>query len=82
MILPSLFLSFSVKSGMIRCDEFILAIGEVGPKGPLVKQGGESCCRNAPTTLMEELGYGKGYRSAHNFPGHVVDQEHLPKELK
>ena len=38
--------------------------------------------RNAPTALMEELGYGKGYRYAHNFPGHVVDQEHLPKELK
>ncbi len=38
--------------------------------------------RNAPTTLMEELGYGKGYRYAHNFPGHFTDQEHLPEELK
>lgn len=38
--------------------------------------------RNAPTPLMEELGYGKDYRYAHNFPGHVVDQEHLPEELK
>jgi len=38
--------------------------------------------RNAPTALMEELGYGKGYRYAHNFPDHVVDQDHLPKELK
>jgi putative ATPase len=38
--------------------------------------------RNAPTSLMEELGYGKGYRYAHNFPGHFVDQEHLPEELK
>jgi len=38
--------------------------------------------RNAPTPLMEKLGYGKGYRYAHNFPGHVVDQEHLPKELE
>lgn len=37
--------------------------------------------RNAPTPLMEELGYGKGYRYAHNFPGHIVDQEHLPEEL-
>ncbi|MFQ5542185.1 MAG: replication-associated recombination protein A, partial [Candidatus Binatia bacterium] len=37
--------------------------------------------RNAPTSLMEELGYGKGYRYAHNFPGHFVDQEHLPEEL-
>ncbi|MCZ6624868.1 MAG: replication-associated recombination protein A [Deltaproteobacteria bacterium] len=38
--------------------------------------------RNAPTPLMEELGYGKGYRYAHNFPDHVVDQQHLPEELK
>ncbi len=38
--------------------------------------------RNAPTALMEELGYGKDYKYAHNFPGHVVDQEHLPEELK
>jgi putative ATPase len=38
--------------------------------------------RNAPTALMEELGYGEGYKYAHNFPDHVVEQEHLPKELK
>ena len=38
--------------------------------------------RNAPTELMEKLGYGKGYRYAHNFPGYIVDQEHLPEELK
>ena len=38
--------------------------------------------RNAPTPLMEELGYGKDYKYAHNFPDHFVDQEHLPEELK
>ena len=38
--------------------------------------------RNAPTPLMEKLGYGKDYKYAHNFPDHVVDQEHLPEELK
>jgi len=38
--------------------------------------------RNAPTPLMEKLGYGKGYKYAHNFPNSVVDQEHLPQELK
>jgi putative ATPase len=37
--------------------------------------------RNAPTALMQELGYGKGYHYAHNFDDHIVDQEHLPKEL-
>jgi putative ATPase len=37
--------------------------------------------RNAPTPLMDTLGYGKGYKYAHDFPGHVVEQQHLPKEL-
>jgi putative ATPase len=37
--------------------------------------------RNAPTPLMEKLGYGKDYRYAHDFPNHIVAQEHLPKEL-
>jgi putative ATPase len=37
--------------------------------------------RNAPTGLMDKLGYGKGYKYAHDFPDHVVDQEHLPREL-
>ena len=38
--------------------------------------------RNAPTSLMEKLGYGKGYRYAHNFPGNIVEQKHLPEELE
>lgn len=38
--------------------------------------------RNAPTPLMEKLGYGKGYLYAHSFPEQVVAQEHLPAELK
>ena len=38
--------------------------------------------RNAPTHLMKTLGYGKDYKYAHNFPDHIVDQEHLPDELK
>ncbi len=37
--------------------------------------------RNAATPLMENLGYGKDYRYAHDFPEHVVAQEHFPKEL-
>jgi len=37
--------------------------------------------RNAPTNLMKELGYGKDYKYAHDYDGHVADQEHLPKEL-
>jgi putative ATPase len=38
--------------------------------------------RNAVTKLMKESGYGKGYKYAHNFPGHVVEQQHLPDSLK
>lgn len=37
--------------------------------------------RNAPTSLMKDLGYGKDYKYAHDYDGHIVDQEHLPKEL-
>ncbi len=38
--------------------------------------------RNAPTPLMEEMGYGEGYKYAHDFPEHVVEQQHLPDSLK
>ena len=37
--------------------------------------------RNAPTPLMQKLGYGKDYKYAHNYTEHIVEQEHLPKEL-
>jgi putative ATPase len=38
--------------------------------------------RNAPTKLMEELGYGKDYKYSHDFPEHFVEQQFLPDELK
>ncbi len=38
--------------------------------------------RNAPTSLMKDLGYGKDYKYAHHFAGGYVVQEHLPRELK
>ena len=37
--------------------------------------------RNAPTQLMEELGYGDGYRYAHDYPGHFADLEFMPSDL-
>jgi putative ATPase len=37
--------------------------------------------RNAPTGLMKNLGYGKDYKYAHNYEGHILDQQHLPQEL-
>src|SRR5262249_28122691 len=38
--------------------------------------------RNAPTGLMAHLGYGKGYRYAHDAADALVDQEHLPEALR
>ena len=38
--------------------------------------------RNAPTKLMKELNYGKDYKYAHDYPGHFVDMEYMPQELK
>ena len=37
--------------------------------------------RNAPTSLMKELGYADGYKYPHDFPGHWVAQQYLPDEL-
>ncbi len=38
--------------------------------------------RNAPTSLMKNLGYGKDYKYAHNYTGAVVDMDCLPEELQ
>lgn len=38
--------------------------------------------RNAPTQLMKSLGYHDGYKYAHDFPGHFVEQQYLPDQLK
>ena len=38
--------------------------------------------RNAVTGLMRSSGYGKGYRYAHDYPGHFVEQDFLPDSLK
>ncbi len=37
--------------------------------------------RNAPTKLMKDLGYGKGYKYSHDFPGNFAAQEFLPEEI-
>ena len=36
--------------------------------------------RNAPTKLMSQMGYGHGYKYAHDYPGNFVRQEFMPKE--
>jgi putative ATPase len=38
--------------------------------------------RNAPTKLMKEIGYGKDYRYAHDYPEALVDQGYFPPEIR
>jgi len=38
--------------------------------------------RNAPTKLMEQLGYSKGYKYAHDYEGNFVEQQFLPDEAE
>jgi putative ATPase len=38
--------------------------------------------RNPVTPLMQEMGYGKDYKYAHDYPEHFVEQQHLPDSLK
>ena len=37
--------------------------------------------RNAPTSLMKDLGYSDGYKYPHDYPGHWIEQQYLPDEL-
>ena len=38
--------------------------------------------RNAPTQLMEELGYSDGYKYPHDYPGNFTPQQYMPDQLK
>lgn len=38
--------------------------------------------RNAPTKLMKDLGYGKGYKYSHDYPNNFAKQDFLPQEIK
>jgi putative ATPase len=38
--------------------------------------------RNAPTSLMKGMGYGREYRYAHDYPDTLVAQEYLPERVK
>ncbi len=37
--------------------------------------------RNAPTKMMKDMDYGKGYKYAHSFDGNFADQEYLPEKI-
>ena len=55
-----------------RAQEEVRRSGNLGVPLPL---------RNAPTDLMKELGYGKGYLYSHDFPGNFAEQEFMPNEI-
>jgi putative ATPase len=38
--------------------------------------------RNSPTSLMKDLGYGKGYKYAHDYDGNFTQEEFLPGEIR
>lgn len=55
-----------------RAQQLVKETGNLGIPLPL---------RNAPTKLMKDLGYGKGYLYSHDHPGNFVQQEFLPEEI-
>lgn len=55
------------------------ALGKVGETGNLPVP---LHLRNAPTKLMQELGYGTEYKYAHDYAGHFVNQQYLPDEIR
>ncbi|KAB1067482.1 replication-associated recombination protein A [Tamlana haliotis] len=62
------------------------AYAAIGKAQKLVKQTGDLSVpleiRNAPTKLMQELGYGSDYKYAHNYENNFAPQEFLPKEIQ
>src|SRR5437899_5744268 len=62
------------------------ALTSYGAARELIEQTGNEAVplhlRNAPTGLMKSMGYGKGYKYAHDFEGGVADQVHMPEKLK
>ncbi|MGD0711398.1 MAG: replication-associated recombination protein A [Bacteroidales bacterium] len=55
------------------------ALAEVGESGDLAVP---LHIRNAPTKLMKDIGYHKGYKYAHSFANNFVDLEYLPDKIK
>jgi putative ATPase len=57
----------------------------IGMAQKLVRQTGNLSVplhlRNAPTKLMDNIGYGKDYKYAHDYPGNFASQEFLPEKI-
>ena len=61
------------------------AVAGIGAAGDAVKNHGDLAVplhiRNAPTRLMKDLDYGKGYEYSHEYDNNFSAQEYLPKEI-
>jgi len=61
------------------------ALTSYGAARELIEETGNEAVplhlRNAPTGLMKSMGYGRGYKYAHDYEGGVADQVHMPKKL-
>jgi putative ATPase len=62
-----------------------LYVAEIAVRGEIESSGAQPVplhIRNAPTKLMKELGYARGYLYPHNYPGAWVKQEYLPEKTR
>ncbi len=74
----ALYLATSPKSNSsyLAIDEAIALVKETGDLPVPLN------IRNAPTSLMKELGYGSGYKYAHDYEGNFTREEFLPEEIR
>ncbi|MCK4631944.1 MAG: replication-associated recombination protein A [candidate division Zixibacteria bacterium] len=71
------YLACAPKSNSVY-SAFTKAMSDVREKGSLPVP---LWIRNAPTRLMKNLGYGKGYKYAHEYDDAMTDQEYFPEEM-
>ena len=73
----AIYLASSAKSNAV--------VEAIGAASAAVKQHGDLPVplhiRNAPTRLMKEMDYGKGYKYSHAFEGNFSEQEYLPEKV-
>ncbi|MBQ1635405.1 MAG: replication-associated recombination protein A [Bacteroidales bacterium] len=74
----AIYLASSPKSnsGYMAINDALSTVGQTGNLSVPLH------LRNAPTKLMEKMGYGANYKYAHDYEGNFVDQDFLPKELR
>ena len=62
--------------GLKRNTQFLVDFAKSGNKDVPLH------LRNPVTPLMKDSGYGEGYKYAHEYPGHFVEQQNLPDSLQ